>query len=275
MALSPTQAAILAAALQHPDRLAVPPRLAPAPRQAIRKSLLAKGLVEPVVIYGADPAAAWNTEAGPTHFRMTDAGLAAIGADGERSAVNDADHGRLAAEDFEAEQELAQQALDAGIDLAAPDAPALALAAGIVPAEATTVAAGVLVAPAGSTGSPSGEAPQDAPQAPAGAGLAPRGRQSLRTVAMALLTAWDAGPGHPGLEEAVAALRRAVAGKAGHRPRQPREAGAPRTPREGTKQAAVLALLRRSEGATVAQIAEATGWQSHTVRGFFAGLKKR
>ena len=37
----------------------------------------------------------------------------------------------------------------------------------------------------------------------------------------------------------------------------------------------MLALLRRPEGASVAQIAEATGWQAHTVRGFFAGLKKR
>ena len=37
----------------------------------------------------------------------------------------------------------------------------------------------------------------------------------------------------------------------------------------------MLALLRRPEGATVAQIAEATGWAPHTVRGFFAGLKKR
>jgi len=37
----------------------------------------------------------------------------------------------------------------------------------------------------------------------------------------------------------------------------------------------VLVLLRRAEGATVAQIAAATGWQPHTVRGVFAGLKKR
>jgi hypothetical protein len=37
----------------------------------------------------------------------------------------------------------------------------------------------------------------------------------------------------------------------------------------------VLALLRRGEGATIAQICEATGWQQQTVRGFFAGLKKR
>ncbi|MGK7867675.1 DUF3489 domain-containing protein [Falsiroseomonas sp. E2-1-a20] len=49
----------------------------------------------------------------------------------------------------------------------------------------------------------------------------------------------------------------------------------PRRPREGTKQAAVLALLRRPEGATVAQVVEATGWAPHTVRGFFAGLRTR
>jgi len=34
-------------------------------------------------------------------------------------------------------------------------------------------------------------------------------------------------------------------------------------------------MLGQPEGATVAQIAAATGWQAHTVRGFFAGLKKR
>ncbi|WP_206664751.1 DUF3489 domain-containing protein [Dankookia rubra] len=50
--------------------------------------------------------------------------------------------------------------------------------------------------------------------------------------------------------------------------------GGPRKPREGTKQQQVLAMLRRPEGATVAQVAEVTGWQTHTVRGFFAGLKK-
>jgi hypothetical protein len=100
-------------------------------------------------------------------------------------------------------------------------------------------------------------------------------RFAVRTAAAALLASWDAGPGHPGLEDAVEALRRALAGKADQRPRPPREARAPRMPREGTKQAMVLALLRRPDGATVAQIVEATGWQPHTVRGFFAGLKKR
>jgi hypothetical protein len=43
-----------------------------------------------------------------------------------------------------------------------------------------------------------------------------------------------------------------------------------------TKQAIVLGLLRRQDGASIPQIIDATGWQPHSVRGFFAGaLKKR
>jgi hypothetical protein len=46
--------------------------------------------------------------------------------------------------------------------------------------------------------------------------------------------------------------------------------------REGTKQAQLIAMLKRPEGATIEQIVAATGWQPHTVRGAFAGaLKKR
>jgi hypothetical protein len=45
--------------------------------------------------------------------------------------------------------------------------------------------------------------------------------------------------------------------------------------REGTKQAQVVAMLKRAEGATIAQIVEATGWQQHTVRGALAGALKR
>ena len=48
-----------------------------------------------------------------------------------------------------------------------------------------------------------------------------------------------------------------------------------RQPRQGTKRERVLGLLRRPEGATVGQVSEATGWAPHTVRGFFAGLRKR
>ncbi len=43
-----------------------------------------------------------------------------------------------------------------------------------------------------------------------------------------------------------------------------------------TKQSTVLGLLRRQNGATIPEIIDATGWQAHSVRGFFAGaLKKR
>lgn len=34
-------------------------------------------------------------------------------------------------------------------------------------------------------------------------------------------------------------------------------------------------MLQRPEGATIAQICEITGWQSHTVRGTFAGAFKK
>lgn len=48
----------------------------------------------------------------------------------------------------------------------------------------------------------------------------------------------------------------------------------PRT-RDNSKQAQVIAMLRRPEGATIQQVCEATGWQSHTVRGTFAGTFKK
>ena len=47
------------------------------------------------------------------------------------------------------------------------------------------------------------------------------------------------------------------------------------TPRTGTKQAQMIELLRRPEGATVEQIAAATGWQHHTIRGAISGALKK
>ena len=45
--------------------------------------------------------------------------------------------------------------------------------------------------------------------------------------------------------------------------------------RETSKQATVIAMLKRTEGATIDQICEATGWQPHTVRGAMAGALKK
>jgi Protein of unknown function (DUF3489) len=53
------------------------------------------------------------------------------------------------------------------------------------------------------------------------------------------------------------------------------ETAATRTPRAGTKQALMIELLKRPEGATVEQIAAATGWQHHTIRGAISGALKK
>ena len=52
----------------------------------------------------------------------------------------------------------------------------------------------------------------------------------------------------------------------------------PKTPRvrENSKQAQMIEMLKRPDGATLNQLVEATGWQAHTVRGAMAGsLKKK
>lgn len=132
------------------------------------------------------------------------------------------------------------------------------------------------IAPAGGEDAPEQDCPREDVE-PAHATPARAPRASLREAAAAVLAAWEneanrAGDMIAALDAPMEALRALLAEQPARAVREP---GAPRKPRAGTKQEAVLALLRRAEGATIAQIIEATGWAPHTVRGFLAGLKKR
>jgi hypothetical protein len=255
--LSDTQRAILTAAAKHPQGLVAPFAGPPAPRAQIERKLLGAGLMKEVE--GFFPTTfEWRRSEGRTAFyRITDDGLRAIGI-------------HTNADDAEEEDELSAEAI-------ARRNAARRAAAEAAAAEADTAPTGAEDAAPEGEDAPVPEAAQAAPA------RAPRAK--LRDAAAAVLAAWDANfaeedrrnmfvwglPVNP-ISGAIEQLRAALAGKP---PRAGRAPGAPRKPRENTKQETVLAMLRREEGATIAQICEATGWQQHTVRGFFAGLKKR
>lgn len=274
--LSDTQRIILSRASQRDDRLAVPPeRLPAAARQTVAKSLLKQGLVSEEPVSANNARGAWQIDGRPRLLRITDGGLRAIGVElEETTAVDEAELGGLTAAEHEEEQALAQAALDADVERGADAAdgqPAQAADGAQQPDAASSHAAGqgesLAALPAAPP--PEGAEAVPAPQRPSVSSHGGSGRSAaLRVAAAAILTAWDA-PGRDGLDGAVAALRAAFAG------RPARQASAPRQPRGGTKQETVLALLRRDEGATIAQDMETTGWQQHTVRGFLAGLKRK
>ncbi len=238
--LSDTQRVILSAAAQHENGLARAPKNLPAAaRNAVFRSLIKNNLLTEINAPREHVGLGWRQDEDGTWIvaRITDEGLRAIGIDpNEGDAVAD-----------------------------------------------TAATGGEGLAPEGE-GAPAPESAQAAPlteeiamldQALTARAAAPRA--NLRDAAAAILAAWDDETNRDGdiigaLDAPMEALREALARRPG---RPMREPGSLPRPREGTKLMAVLAMLRRPEGATVAQVGEATGWGKDTVRGFFAGLKKK
>jgi hypothetical protein len=244
MTLSDTHQMVLNAAASREDKLVTKhKRLPGASLQKVCAALVKRGLLAELTGVSRDPDVLHvKTELGMTEYAITPSGLAAIGVD------DDSPYGEDVPKDVRASVD---PFLIDGPNNNPPNDVDTAPTGADVREEATTPAAEETARPATTT--------------------APT-RGTLRAAAQAVLEAWDDEENQRyGLAEAIDGLRAALAGTT----RAHREPGAPRTPRAGTKQEAVLALLRREEGATIAQIIDATGWQSHTVRGFLAGLKRK
>ncbi len=56
---------------------------------------------------------------------------------------------------------------------------------------------------------------------------------------------------------------------------KPKDQNSAPAARAGTKQTLLITLLQRRSGATIDEIAEATGWQAHSVRGAISGAPKK
>ena len=69
--------------------------------------------------------------------------------------------------------------------------------------------------------------------------------------------------------------RRSARGGAGQRPAAGKATLASSGIRPDSKQSKVIGLLGRAQGASVAEMMKATGWQAHSVRGVMSGALKQ
>lgn len=238
--LSDTHLLVLSAAAARDDRLVAKTRRLPgASLQRVCEALAKRGLLALAELVTRDPdVLTVETEEGWRGFAITPAGLELIGVGEE-------------VDDRPRDDRL-------GVDPALVDGPEDPAPEPEAAPAATETHSAPLDAVAASTASTTGHSEAEPPQRASVA----RGAVGLRVAAESVVLAWEGGSD---VAPAIEALRAALAPA-------PK---APRGPRAGTKTEAVLAQLRREEGASIAQIIAATGWAPHTVRGYLAGLKKR